>query len=92
MPGGWHKGYVLGMLGGYHKTEIRKALKSVEGKANLVVLILNNEDKDRYALFKQIGDHEFGIHSNCLSTATMEMCWRPNDQGGPIQDYMAMWP
>lgn len=74
MPDGWYKGYVSGMLDGYHKTEIRKAFKFVDGKANLVVLILNDEDKDRYALFKQIGDHEFGIHSNCLSTAAMEMC------------------
>ena len=29
MSDGWHKGYVLGMLGGYHKTEIRKAFKFV---------------------------------------------------------------
>lgn len=42
MPDGWHKGYVLGMPGCYHKTEIRKAFKFVEGKANLLVLILND--------------------------------------------------
>jgi hypothetical protein len=42
MPDGWHKGYVLGMPDGYHKTEIRKAFKFVEGKANLVVLMLND--------------------------------------------------
>ena len=76
------------MLGGYHKTEIRKAFKFVEGKANLV-LILNDEHKDRYALFKQIGDLEFSIHSNCLSAAAMEECWRPNDQGDFLQNYMA---
>lgn len=89
MPDGWHKGYVSGMPDSYHKTEIRKAFKFVEGKANLVVLILNDEDKDRYALFKRIGDFEFGIHSNYLSAAAMEKCWRPNDQGSPLQNYMA---
>lgn len=42
MPDGWHKGYVLGTPDGYHKTEIRKAFKFVEGKADLAVLILND--------------------------------------------------
>lgn len=49
--------------------------------------ILNDKDKDRHAHFKQIGDLD--IHSNCLSAAAMEKCWRPNDQGGPLQNYMA---
>lgn len=89
MPDGWHKGYVSGMPDDYHKTEIRKAFKFVEGKGNLVVLILNDEDKDRYALFKQIGNLEFSMHSNCLSAAAMEKCWRSNDQGDSLQNYMA---
>ena len=73
------------MPDGYRKTEIRKTFKFMEGKANLVVLILDDEDKDRYALSKQIRDLGFGIHSNCLLAAAIEKYWRPNDQGSPTK-------